>query len=288
MEPNNGWNPELEHLIAEIEEKSWAYTWLHNSSVNYLGKWNDRLSVAGIGIDIATGTSTFATLNTCTKLFWLQLSTGIIIYAGAFIGGYMHYHRLAEKIEKHKFSASRYSSLYHSIQRERGLKPEQRQNAKDYITWVTNQYDSLLLTSPEIDDYIIKKYFLQYRDKKTSHPVMWSNVKPDGSIVEIDVTENLIKDNKSKSNVVVAINDAGATGDSPPTATVTATVTAPQIKVTDKIQERIQDSKKDTFNTFKYDLHNRCSDTMMAYQLNRLNTDDETYNKPLWKKHKKK
>ena len=131
---NQGWNPELEKLIADVQDKSWAYTWMHNASVNFFSKWNDRLSVSNIGMNVATGTSTFATLSNCSQLFWVRLSTGVVIYIAAFISGYQHYHRFQERVERHKFSASRYSNLYHNIQRERALKPHQRQQAKDYIT----------------------------------------------------------------------------------------------------------------------------------------------------------
>jgi len=157
-EYNQGWNPELELLVTDIKDKAWAYTWMHNTSVNYFSKLNDRLSVGNIGLNVLTGTSTFATLSTCSELLWAQATTGVFIYIAAFITGYQHYHHFQERIERHKFAASRYSTIYHNIQRELGLKPHQRQPSKDYITWITNQYDSLLLSSPELEDEILEKY----------------------------------------------------------------------------------------------------------------------------------
>lgn len=201
---NKGWNIELEKLIVDIEDKSWAYTWMHNSSVNYLSKWNDKMSIANIALSILTGTSTFATLNTCSTLLWVQVVTGFFIYLGAFIAGYQKYHRFEERVEKHKQAASKYSGLYHNIQAEIGLRPHERQRAKDYVTWATNQYDALLLSSPEVDDKILKMYFDLYKGDQRGQPVIYNYHK--GPIIPIsDYIENHIskrKKRKHKSEVL--------------------------------------------------------------------------------------
>jgi len=160
-----GWNPQIEKMLAELEDKSWGYTWMHKKSVNFFTKLNDRLSITNIIFSLISGTSTFATLNTCSGQLFIQLGTGIVIYAAALLSALQHFKGYAEMIEKHKLAASKYSGLYHSIQKERAVKPQQRQLAKDYITWITNQYDSYLLSSPEIEDTIMEMYVRQYKSK---------------------------------------------------------------------------------------------------------------------------
>jgi hypothetical protein len=160
---NHGWNIEIEKMLSELEDKSWGFTWMHKKSVSYFGKLDDRLSITNIIFSLVSGTSTFATLNTCTNLLFIQIGTGIVIYAAALLSAIQHFKGYAERIEKHKQAASKYSALYHSIKKERVVRPEQRQNAKDYITWITNQYDSLLLSSPDIEDDIMNLYVRQYK-----------------------------------------------------------------------------------------------------------------------------
>ena len=215
MLPNNtnihtdtGWNKELEILLRDIKEKCWAYTWLHNTSVTYFNKWNDNLSIVGIAIDILTGTSIFATLNNCTKMIGIQIGTGVIIYIGALIGGYTHYYKLSERADRHKLAASKYSTLYHSIQKELALSQKERQNAKDFITCITNQYDSLMLSSPDLEDSILKKYFNHY---KNNDLVMYDYDKNadqnDQDKIPSENTENTSKQLVLKNNDIITDND---------------------------------------------------------------------------------
>lgn len=167
-----GWNKDLELLIYDIQDKSWSYTWLHNASVSYFSKWSNRLSITILAIGILTGTSTFATLNNCSDLLTIKIITGIVIFFGSFLSGYTQYYRFAERSEQHKFAASKYSNLHHNIKRELGLSRKDRQVAKDYVTWVTNQYDNFLLDCPEIEDNILKTYFDTYESNEGDNPTI--------------------------------------------------------------------------------------------------------------------
>jgi len=210
---NQGWNSELEKLIIDIEDKSWAYTWMHNTSVNYLSRWNDRLSIATLASNILTGTSTFATLNTCSTLLWVQITTGLVIYVGAFIVGYQKYHRLEERVEKHKQAASKYSALYHSIQAQIGLHKYERQIAKEFITYATDQYDNLLLSSPDVDDKILKMYFKLYKGEKRAQPVIYNyNQGPIIPIKDYKGNTSRIKITKRRSRSTPYPNKNGNEG----------------------------------------------------------------------------
>src|SRR5579871_6537213 len=44
----NGWNPAIDNLLLELEDKAWGYAWMHNKSINYYSTLNDRLSITNI------------------------------------------------------------------------------------------------------------------------------------------------------------------------------------------------------------------------------------------------
>jgi hypothetical protein len=159
---DNGWNAAIEEMLMELEDKSWGYTWMHKRSVNYFSKFHDRLSISNIVFSLISGTSTFATLSN-SGLLAVQVGTGIVIYASALLAAIQHFKAYAERIEKHKQAAGKYSTLYHNIKRERTLRIEERRDARDYLTWVTNQYDSLLLSCPDIENTIMDEYVKQYK-----------------------------------------------------------------------------------------------------------------------------
>src|SRR5579885_3032402 len=94
----NGWNPQIENMLAELEDKAWGYTWMHKKSIAFFSKYNDRLSITNIVFNLISGTTVFATLNSCSTLLFVELGTGIVIYASALLSAIQHFKGYAERV----------------------------------------------------------------------------------------------------------------------------------------------------------------------------------------------
>ena len=57
----------------------------------------------------------------------------------------------------HSNSVKGYSNLSHNIQKQLALDQTQRQNSKDYLEWITREFDNLEMSTPDVPSFIIKK-----------------------------------------------------------------------------------------------------------------------------------
>lgn len=170
IENNNSWSSETEAIVAEVGEKAQGYVWMHNRNASYLVDWDTRYSNVEIILSILTGTSVFTTINDCQELSLVTLVTGIIIYMTAVIRAIHQNRKYPEQASAHRLAASKYSEIYHSVQKQLALYRRDRENAKDYINWITEKFDTLLLSSPGMDDPIKEEYLIKFKDVKFMHP----------------------------------------------------------------------------------------------------------------------
>jgi hypothetical protein len=66
--------------------------------------------------------------------------------------------RSEEVAEKHLVSAGAYSTIYHDIQQQMCMFRRDRVNATKYVTECLKQYDTLVITSPDISSRILMKF----------------------------------------------------------------------------------------------------------------------------------
>jgi len=186
IENNNSWSGETELIAAEVGEKAQGYVWMHNRNASYLTDWDTRYSNAEIILSILTGTSVFTTINNCQELSLITLVTGIVIYMTAVVRAIHQNRKYPERASAHRLSASKYSEIYHSVQKQLALYRRDRENAKDYINWITEKFDTLLLSSPGMDDAIREEYLTKFKNVKFMHPGDLKKIgikkeSPDGS-----------------------------------------------------------------------------------------------------------
>ena len=73
--------------------------------------------------------------------------------------------KLTETAEKHKIASSKFSNIYNNIERQLSLMPENRQIAPDYHRWISQVYDTLYGSAPDIDPPIIDEYIKKFARK---------------------------------------------------------------------------------------------------------------------------
>jgi hypothetical protein len=183
IENNNSWSSETEIITQELGEKAQGYVWMHNRNATYFSDWDTRYSNVGIILSILTGTSVFTTLNDCQELSLVTMATGIIIYLTAVLRAIHQNRKYPELAAAHRLAASKYSEVYHSVQKQLALYRRDRENAKDYINWITEKSDTLLLSSPDISDAIIDEYLTKFSDVKYMRPgdMKQIGIKKEGS-----------------------------------------------------------------------------------------------------------
>ena len=75
-----------------------------------------------------------------------------------------------EACEKHSVAAGAFSELYHDIQQQMCMFRRDRTNAKIYVSNCLKTYDSLIVNNPDINDSIIKKFKMTFKNSDIALP----------------------------------------------------------------------------------------------------------------------
>ena len=149
------WNNKIEQVCINLSSKCQYYKDLHDEATSFYYKLDNWLSIINIFILTATGTASFATLNVSDDLY-IKIIIGIIIYISAVLDSIKKFVNPSEKNILHSNATKQYSNLYHNIQKQLILELEQRQSGKDYIGWITREFDNLQSNAPDIPSIITK------------------------------------------------------------------------------------------------------------------------------------
>jgi hypothetical protein len=157
----NNWSKRIEEVIIKIATKAAAYKYLHDESCNLYYRLNLIFSILIIFLITATGTITLIILDDNITIRYLN---GIILFLTSVLTSIKEFINFTKLSQQHKLYSIRFSNLYHHIQRQLLTDVENRQNGRDYLGWINNEFDSLLLTNPVLPSYINKKMRLRFGD----------------------------------------------------------------------------------------------------------------------------
>ena len=174
------WSTEIELLLSEFGEIALCYSWLHSYSTRkYKAKYH-RMSIPIIVLSTLTGTANFADsyVPVGFKQGFSACVGGLNIFCGI-LGTLMSFLKYAEIYEAHRIAALAWSSLGRSIQIELALKHERRKNCRDFLKVSRATYDSLLESSPTLDQDVIQTFNKKFADDypHVSKPIVCNGLR---------------------------------------------------------------------------------------------------------------
>jgi hypothetical protein len=188
------WSSEIESLLSEFGEIALCYSWLHSFSTRkYKAKYH-RMSIPIIVLSTLTGTANFADsyVPDGFKQGFSACVGGLNIFCGI-LGTLMSFLKYAEIYEAHRIAALAWSSLGRSIQIELALKDERRKNCRDFLKVSRATYDSLLESSPTLDQDVIQIFNKRFNKEypNVSKPIVCNGLR---EIKVYDPSEHLKRD----------------------------------------------------------------------------------------------
>ena len=200
MRLNNGWNDKNETIIISVGENAASYKWMHEKCANHHKFTHKFLSI--FLIVLSTGL-TAETIFPETDDFVLSIVKGTIIYVVNVLTVLQTFFRSEEVGEKHLVAAGAYSSLYHEIQQQMCMFRRDRINATKYVSECLKQYDSLVITSPDISSGILKKFKNTFKNSDIALPEIADKIQKIEIITEDQMNINNINnvnDNNNNNN----------------------------------------------------------------------------------------
>jgi hypothetical protein len=161
------WTREIEVLLSEWGEISLSYAWLHQFSTRKYQQKNRHFAIPIIILSSLAGTANFADAYV-PEGFQMGFSAcvGSVNIFCAILGTLQSFLKYAELYESHRMSALSWASLGRSIQIELALNPERRKPCREFLKVSRAQMDSLLESSPTLDQDVItlfnKKFNVKY------------------------------------------------------------------------------------------------------------------------------
>lgn len=193
---NNGWNDKNEKLIISIGENSASYKWMHERCAAYNKRIYNLTSIFLIILSSTLSAETFIPDNTSNP--GLSITKQIIVYLITVISILQNFLKSEEYAEKHTTAAGEFSKLYHDIQQQMCRFRRDRHDASKYVSNCLTKYDSLIITHPDINKWVIRDFKKTFKNSNISLPDITDNINK----IEIITEQNY----QTQSNIKSIIN----------------------------------------------------------------------------------
>jgi hypothetical protein len=166
-----GWTYEQEHVLKIWAEKASGWAWLHDKSSRYFEFFNNLYvyptiilsSISGgLGFIVSGGHSQAGFIVFQTITYFVS-ATHIIC---AIMVSFQKFKRSAERIENHLHMAKTFSSYARKIVLELAMNPEDRRSCNEFCIGCKEEYDRLILDSPQIPEYVLRMFSKQFPNVK--------------------------------------------------------------------------------------------------------------------------
>ncbi len=166
---HNGWNRQLENLVAEWADKSSCYQWMHQKTEIRFQKFNYYFTIPVIIMSTLTGTANFATnsiVSTEEQAKFVTFGIGAISLIAGIISTVANFLRYAQGSEAHRVAAISWGKFQRFISIELSLHPNERMDAMSFLKMGRIELDRLIEQSPPIPVKTIEQFQVAFSNKK--------------------------------------------------------------------------------------------------------------------------
>jgi hypothetical protein len=166
---HNGWNKQLENLVAEWADKASCYQWMHQKTEIRFQKFNYYFTIPVIIMSTLTGTANFATnsiVSTEEQAKFVTFGIGAISLIAGIISTVANFLRYAQGSEAHRVAAISWGKFQRFISIELSLHPNERMDAMSFLKMGRIELDRLIEQSPPIPMRTVDEFHVAFRDKK--------------------------------------------------------------------------------------------------------------------------
>jgi len=160
------WCDGFERVLAKEAEQSESYFWLHNKASMIASRNNDYIQIPSIILQTVTG--------------FLSATSGLVppLALGAFsiftgvLSTMLSYYKFSARAEGHRVVAQLYLKIYKKIEVELALPVAQRVEPQALLADIREKMARISEVAPDVPDSVIMLYKHQFKDNKTSKPII--------------------------------------------------------------------------------------------------------------------
>lgn len=210
MRLNNGWNDKNERIIISVGENAASYKWMHEKCANYHKFTHKFVSILLIVLSTSlTAETIFPDQN---NDFVIEIVRRTIIYIVNVLTVLQTFFKSEEVAEKHLVASGSYSNLYHDIQQQMCMFRRDRINATKYVSECLKQYDSLVITSPDIGSRVLNKFKKTFNNSDIALPEIADKIQKIEIITEDPTNNGVVNINSMVNGDVnnIVVDDGGS------------------------------------------------------------------------------
>lgn len=205
---SNAWNDKNERIVISIGENAASYKWMHEKTASSFHSINQILTI--VLLVFSTGLSAETIIPDDKTNTGLNVTRRIFTYIVTFLSVLLNFLRYEKASQQHRTTAIAYSQLYHNIQQQMCMFRRNRTNATKYIPAILKEYDSLVISAPEIDPYVIRKFKNTFKNADISLPDIADRIQkieiinespPPTPMLRVDAAVAGVNNNSRTANV---------------------------------------------------------------------------------------
>ena len=166
MTENIEYNDNVETILKENGEECESFSILHRMSYE---KYNYKSNIINIPIIILSSVIGFVS-GVSVDYDKMNIILGIASVFVGVIKSIDSYFQLGSRASSHRLGSLQFSQINKKIAIELSLPRQQRINAKDLLNLIKTDIKNLNEIMPLIDDDIIKKYNIKYKEQNVKKP----------------------------------------------------------------------------------------------------------------------
>jgi hypothetical protein len=177
IEGNNGWNSYLETIVSNIGEKCAGQKWMHGKCVNFYNFWYHFIGVFVIILAAASGTGIVTQVNSCSvdpttgakATNWVIILVSILMFLTSVTSTIQQFKNWGQVANQHQQAKANYATLEDDIRIALGVYRKDRQRGKDFVEWISKEFQGIEGSSPPIPERIQTQYQTLIKDKDIIH-----------------------------------------------------------------------------------------------------------------------
>lgn len=164
----NGWNEKIDEYVRSTKNKCNGYKWMHSRMSRICKKRSQWISGTALLLGVITSTGIFSTIFYCNEALTVQVITGIISVVSTFLVILQVKLDFAGLARDHHSASSKWGKIARDLEVQLGLPCEDREHGKNYVIWINKIYDSLIESSPTINNATLAEYRRKFPEEYTS------------------------------------------------------------------------------------------------------------------------
>lgn len=166
------WNEGFEMVLKKEAEQAESLFWLHNKAGILQSHNNDYITIPSIILQTLTG------FLSATGGLVPPLALGAISVFTGILSTLVSYYRFSAKAEGHRVVSQLYMKIYKHLEVELALPVAQRSDPDKLLKDVREKLQRIAEVAPDVPESVIKLYKHQFKDNKTSHPIIANGLDP--------------------------------------------------------------------------------------------------------------